>query len=76
MFLSGSVKLLSGDPTWANLSALSYHFQTQPLPTRWPGTPSIACRGGVLKASTAATFVIELGAAVFDFLPAATLRLH
>ena len=33
MFLSGLVKLLSGDPTWANLSALFYHFQTQPLPT-------------------------------------------
>ena len=33
MFLSGAVKLLSGDPTWANLSALSYYFQTAPLPT-------------------------------------------
>jgi hypothetical protein len=27
------VKLLSGDPNWWNLSALSYHFLTQPLPT-------------------------------------------
>ena len=33
MFLSGAVKLLSGDPNWGNLSALSYHFLTQPLPT-------------------------------------------
>jgi len=33
MFFSGAVKLLSGDPTWRNLTALSYHYQTQPLPT-------------------------------------------
>ncbi len=33
MFLSGSVKLLSHDPNWRNLTALSYHYFTQPLPT-------------------------------------------
>lgn len=33
MFLSGAVKLLSGDPTWANLTALYFHYETQPLPT-------------------------------------------
>jgi predicted DCC family thiol-disulfide oxidoreductase YuxK len=33
MFLSGAVKLLSGDPTWRNFTALFYHYQTQPLPT-------------------------------------------
>jgi lipase maturation factor 1 len=33
MFMSGVVKLLSDDPNWWNLSALSYHFLTQPLPT-------------------------------------------
>ncbi|HEY0799679.1 MAG TPA: lipase maturation factor family protein, partial [Steroidobacteraceae bacterium] len=33
MFMSGVVKLLSGDPNWWNLSALSYHFFSQPLPT-------------------------------------------
>ena len=33
MFMSGVVKLISGDPNWRNLSALSYHFLTQPLPT-------------------------------------------
>ncbi|MFA4845852.1 MAG: lipase maturation factor family protein, partial [Patescibacteria group bacterium] len=32
MFSSGFVKLMSGDPTWANLSALDYHYFTQPLP--------------------------------------------
>jgi hypothetical protein len=33
MFESGSVKLLSGDTSWRNLTALSYHYETQPLPT-------------------------------------------
>ncbi len=33
MFMSGAVKLLSGDPVWRNLTALRYHFETQPLPT-------------------------------------------
>ena len=33
MLESGAVKLLSGDTTWRNLTALNYHYQTQPLPT-------------------------------------------
>ena len=33
MFSSGVVKLRSGDPTWRDLTALDYHFYTQPLPT-------------------------------------------
>lgn len=33
MFLAGVVKLASGDLTWRNLSALTFHFETQPLPT-------------------------------------------
>lgn len=33
MFLSGATKLLSGDPTWRDLSALTFHYQTQPLPS-------------------------------------------
>ena len=40
MFLSGVTKLLSGDTAWRHLTALDYHFWTQPLPT-WPrGTPT------------------------------------
>jgi hypothetical protein len=36
-FLSGITKLLSGDPTWAGWTALTYHYWTQPLPawTSW-----------------------------------------
>src|SRR5438132_13436746 len=37
MFMSGAVKLMSGDATWRNLTALQYHYETQPLPpwTAW-----------------------------------------
>jgi lipase maturation factor 1 len=34
MFSAGAVKLRSGDPTWRNLTALRYHYETQPLPNR------------------------------------------
>lgn len=33
MLESGMVKLLSGDTTWRNLTALNFHYETQPLPT-------------------------------------------
>ncbi|MEY2495684.1 MAG: hypothetical protein QOJ45_2176 [Verrucomicrobiota bacterium] len=33
MLISGVVKLTSGDDSWWNLTALDYHYWTQPLPT-------------------------------------------
>jgi len=33
MFSSGIVKLTSRDPTWVDLTAMNYHYQTQPLPS-------------------------------------------
>ena len=33
MFMSGVVKLTSGDDSWWNLTAMNYHYETQPLPT-------------------------------------------
>jgi hypothetical protein len=33
MFSSGIVKLRSGDATWRKLTALCFHYETQPLPT-------------------------------------------
>ncbi len=32
MLMSGAVKLTSGDPTWQDLTALDYHYWTQPIP--------------------------------------------
>jgi predicted DCC family thiol-disulfide oxidoreductase YuxK len=68
MFMSGVVKLISGDPNWRNLSALSYHFLTQPLPTplAWyaANLPS-----GVLQGATEAMFVVELVLPFLIFCP-------
>ncbi|HXP73119.1 MAG TPA: lipase maturation factor family protein [Stellaceae bacterium] len=68
MFMSGVVKLASGDPNWWNLSALSYHFLTQPLPTpiAW-----YAARlpPGVLEVATGATFFVELVLPLLFFCP-------
>ncbi len=33
LFSSGVVKLTSGDPAWRHLTALQFHYETQPLPT-------------------------------------------
>ena len=33
MLMSGVVKLTSGDASWWDLTALHYHYETQPLPT-------------------------------------------
>jgi lipase maturation factor 1 len=59
MFSSGSVKLLSGDPTWRNLTALDYHYWTQPLPT-WVGWYTSLLPERVERASCAVMFAIEL----------------
>jgi predicted DCC family thiol-disulfide oxidoreductase YuxK len=68
IFMSGVVKLLSGDPHWWNLSALSYHFFTQPLPTplAWYAAhlpPS------VLRFATAGVFLVELVLPFLIFCP-------
>ncbi len=68
MFLSGTLKLLSGDPTWANLSALSYYFQTEPLPTPLAWYAHHLPQA-LLTASTVATFVIELALPFLIFFP-------
>ena len=59
MFMSGVVKLLSGDPNWWNLTALSYHFVTEPLPTA-PAWYAAHLPPSVLTVGTAGTFIVEL----------------
>ena len=72
-FLSGITKLLSGDPTWANWTALSYHYETQPLPA-WTSWFMYQLPRSAHYWSTAGTLVIELGAAWLIFLPARFAR--
>ena len=68
LFLSGCVKLVSGDPSWRNLTALQYHYWTQPLPT------PVAWYAAQLPAwfqrmSVAGVFVLELAVPFFFFAP-------
>ncbi|MSR14230.1 MAG: DUF393 domain-containing protein [Gammaproteobacteria bacterium] len=68
LFLAGFVKLQSLDPTWSGLTALEYHFFTQPLPTvlAWFAN---SLSPTILKIGTAATLVVELVLPFFIFLP-------
>ena len=68
MFESGSVKLLSGDPTWRNLTALAVHYETQPLPTpiAWY---MMQLPLWFQKASAGFLFTVELGLPFLIFGP-------
>ena len=68
MFSSGVVKLASGDDTWRTLTALGYHYWTQPLPT-WVGWYAAHLPAWVHRASVAAMFAVELLAPVLLFAP-------
>jgi len=68
MFGSGVVKLSSQDVTWRDLTALTYHYQTQPLPT-WIGWYAQQLPVWFQKFSCAAMFGIELGVPFLIFLP-------
>ena len=72
MFLSGAVKLLSHDETWRNLTALKFHYETQPLPTplAWY---MYQLPMSFQRVSTCMVFVFELG---FPFLIFAPRRLR
>jgi lipase maturation factor 1 len=69
MFLSGVTKLLSGDPTWRSLTALDYHFETQPLPP-WTAWYAHQLPSALHRAATLGMFAGELVAPWFLFAPA------
>src|SRR3989442_3211261 len=75
MFLSGITKLASRDPTWGDLTALDYHFWTQPLPpsTAWYAhwLPAWTHRGMLLL-----VLVAELGAPWLIFVSQRLARLR
>jgi hypothetical protein len=66
MLLSGAVKLLSGDPTWRDLTALSHHFETQPIPS-WSSWLAHWVPAAGLRAATLASLAIELVLPVLVF---------
>jgi hypothetical protein len=73
MFLSGIVKLQSKCPTWEGLTALDYHYATQPLATAAAyfahQLPPI-----IQKFSVAATLVIEIPVACMLIFPLPRVR--
>ena len=68
LFLAGLVKLASGDRTWEQLTALDYHFFTQPLPSPL-AYYAAQLPHWLLAIGTAAALVIELVAVALIFLP-------
>lgn len=74
MFLSGVVKLTHKDASWKNLTALTYHFWTQPLPSplayfahKLPPVIHRLCAGVM--------FFIELMAPFLMFIPGTTQKI-
>ena len=67
MFLSGVTKILSGDPTWQQGTALDFHFETQPLPPwtawyahHWPAWMHHVLTWGTLAVETGAPWLLLL----------------
>ncbi|MCY4402732.1 MAG: lipase maturation factor family protein [Candidatus Poribacteria bacterium] len=67
MFASGFVKLAS-DELWRDLTALNFHYETQPLPT-WIGWYVHQLPEWFHKLSVLGMFVVELGVPFLIFAP-------
>jgi hypothetical protein len=68
LFLSGVVKLASGDPSWSAWQAMLYHYETQPLPT-WTSWYLHQCPSWFQAASAGYVFWAELVAPWLVFGP-------
>jgi predicted DCC family thiol-disulfide oxidoreductase YuxK len=68
MLESGAVKLLSGDPAWRGLTALNFHYETQPLPTplAWYAHK---LPEAFQKFSVGTVFFVELAVPFLFFMP-------
>ncbi len=67
-FLSGSVKLLSHDLSWRSLTALNFHYHTQPLPVTlaWYAEK---LPGWFQRGSTGLVLVVEIAVPFLIFAP-------
>src|SRR5437870_2898337 len=75
MFLSGITKLASGDPTWRDLTALDYHFWTQPLPP-WTAWYAHWLPEWTHRAMLLFVLVVELAVPWLIFVPARLARVR
>ena len=67
-FMSGAAKLLSGDTAWRDLTAMHYHYFTQPLPA-WASYFAHRLPHALQSFSVAASLVIEIGVPFLIFGP-------
>ena len=65
---SGIVKVISGDPSWRDLTALTYHWWSQPLPT-WSSVLIAGLPLWLQKVMCALMFVFELVIPLMAFGP-------
>jgi predicted DCC family thiol-disulfide oxidoreductase YuxK len=68
IFVAGMVKYFTGDPSWPNLYALSYYFETEPLPTPLAWYAHHLPQG-LLTGLTAASLIIEIFIPFLFFFP-------
>lgn len=73
-FQGGIVKILSGDPNWRNLTAVGWHYQSQPLPNT-QAWYAYKLPLWFQKASTLTMFVIELVIPFLLFIDIPEIRL-
>ena len=74
-FLSGATKILSGDRTWAAWTALTFHYETQPIPA-WTSWYAHQLPATVHFWSAAAMFVIEVAIPWLIFMPPRFFRVR
>jgi predicted DCC family thiol-disulfide oxidoreductase YuxK len=72
MILSGLVKLIATNPAWRDLTAMRYHYETQPLPT-WTSWYAHLAPDWFHAKSVIAVLIIEAGVPILFF---ATRRLR
>jgi hypothetical protein len=68
MFMSGLVKILSDDPSWRHLTALHFHYETQPIPT-WTSWYMYQLPVWLQAVSVLFTFAVELVLPVYILGP-------
>ena len=68
MFASGVVKLVSGDATWRDLTAMTYHYWTQPIPS-WSSYYAAKLPTVIHQVSAVGMFACELLVPFLVFMP-------
>jgi hypothetical protein len=71
---SGAAKLMGGDPTWRDLTAMVLYYETAPLPT-WVGWWAHQLPVAVHRATTAVVLGVELAVAPLVLAPWRRVRL-